>query len=110
MRRIRILHLAQCAGGVDCYLRMLLANMDRERFENVVVCSYDYARDDYASVADEFIQIDMCNSLSLSKDIAAVRRVRRLIRELRPDIVYCHSSKAGGVGRLAGVGLGVPGV
>ncbi|MCD8303074.1 MAG: glycosyltransferase, partial [Prevotellaceae bacterium] len=30
--------------------------------------------------------------------------------ELRPDIPSCHSTKAGGVGRLAGVGLGVPGV
>ncbi len=42
MGRIKILHIAQCAGGVDCYLRMLFSNMDGESFANVLVCSQDY--------------------------------------------------------------------
>ena len=31
--------------------------------------------------------------------------VRRLIRKYKPDVVYCHSSKAGAIGRMANVGL-----
>src|SRR4029077_4666956 len=35
------------------------------------------------------------------RDVVALARVRRLIRDLRPDIIETHLSKAGMVGRLA---------
>ncbi len=35
------------------------------------------------------------------QDLRAAATLRRLIRQLRPDVVHCHSSKAGGVGRMA---------
>ncbi|MEK7072844.1 MAG: glycosyltransferase [Patescibacteria group bacterium] len=38
-------------------------------------------------------------------DLAAVRELRRLIRELRPDVVHANSSKAGFLTPLALVGL-----
>ena len=107
MRRIRVVHLAQCAGGVDRYLKMLLRYMDRERFEQSVVCSEDYSEEDYRGLADRFIHVRMQNALSAKADGRAVMEVRRLIKELKPEIVYCHSSKAGGIGRLACVGLPV---
>lgn len=47
MKKIRILHLVQCAGGVDCYLRMLLSFMDKISFEQILVCSKDYKKIDY---------------------------------------------------------------
>ena len=34
-------------------------------------------------------------------DVAAVRRVRALIQELRPHILHTHTAKAGTVGRVA---------
>ncbi|MEM7681026.1 MAG: glycosyltransferase family 4 protein [Planctomycetota bacterium] len=36
------------------------------------------------------------------KDLACYRALRKLIREIQPDIVHTHSSKAGIVGRFAG--------
>ena len=39
MRKIRILHVVQAAGGVDRYIRMLLKYLDKEEFENIMVCS-----------------------------------------------------------------------
>ena len=35
MKKIRILHVAQAAGGVDRYIRMLLKYLDKEKFENI---------------------------------------------------------------------------
>lgn len=106
--KIRLMHVVECAGGVDRYLRMLTSRMDRERFEQILVCSDDFRREEYEDYVDEFVQVhEMQNALSPSKDGAAVKRVRALIRQWKPDVVYCHSSKGGGIGRLAALGLGV---
>jgi glycosyltransferase involved in cell wall biosynthesis len=42
------------------------------------------------------------------KDWLALRRLRELFRQDRPDIVHTHSGKAGVLGRLAAAGAGVP--
>ncbi len=42
------------------------------------------------------------------KDWLALRRLREIFRQERPDIVHTHSGKAGVVGRLAAAGAGVP--
>ena len=43
-------------------------------------------------------------------DLASYRRLRELIRELRPDLVHTHTAKAGVVGRLAAFHERVPAV
>lgn len=44
------------------------------------------------------------------RDWRAYRAIRRLIRTVRPELVHCHSSKAGFLGRLAADAEGVPAV
>lgn len=105
--KIRLMHIVQCAGGVDRYLRMLTSRMGREGFEQILVCSDDFRWEDYEDCVDAFVQVhEMQNALSPSKDGAAVKRVRALIRQWMPDVVYCHSSKGGGIGRIAAIGMG----
>jgi glycosyltransferase involved in cell wall biosynthesis len=50
----------------------------------------------------------LVHRISPGCDLGAIRELRRLIRRVRPDIVHCHSSKAGFVGRLAARLEGVP--
>ena len=50
--KIRILHVAQAAGGVDRYIRMLLKYLDKEKFENILVCSQDFHEEDYRDLVD----------------------------------------------------------
>src|SRR5689334_7647213 len=53
--------------------------------------------------------IAMPRQLSLRRDLAAGRALRRLLHSLRPRVLHLHSSKAGGVGRLASLGMtGLP--
>ena len=47
MQKIRILHVVQAAGGVDRSIRMLLKYLDKEEFENIMVCSQDFHKGDY---------------------------------------------------------------
>jgi glycosyltransferase involved in cell wall biosynthesis len=50
----------------------------------------------------------MRRAVSPWHDAGAYRGLRRLIRELKPDVVHTHSSKAGIVGRAAAWAQGVP--
>ena len=50
-------------------------------------------------------QIDLKQTFSPIQVIKKVLSIRRYIKKLHPDIVYCHSSFAGGLGRLAVLGL-----
>ncbi|MDD4890939.1 MAG: glycosyltransferase family 4 protein [Phycisphaerae bacterium] len=50
----------------------------------------------------------MRRSISPLKDLISFRRLYRLLRELQPDIVHTHSSKAGVLGRLAARDAGCP--
>ena len=84
---MKILHIVQCAGGVDRYLQMLLSYMDRKRFQHILICSGDYTRNDYQSLTYVFEQVDMLNALSPRADGKAVIAVRRLIKKYRPDVV-----------------------
>ena len=36
MKKIRILHVAQAAGGVDRYIRMLLKYLDKEKIREYI--------------------------------------------------------------------------
>ncbi len=103
-KKIKILHVAQAAGGVDRYIRMLLKYLDKDKFENVLVCSQDFHKEDYNGLVDYFEQIEMTRAIGAS-DLKATKAVRKLIKKYNPDIVYAHSSKAGAIARVADIGL-----
>jgi glycosyltransferase involved in cell wall biosynthesis len=49
-------------------------------------------------------------AVSIRRDWSSYRQLVSLLRELRPDIVHTHSSKAGILGRAAAAKLGIPAV
>lgn len=102
--KIKILHVAQAAGGVDRYIRMLLKYLDKNKFENMLVCSQDFRKEDYEGLADAFEQVEMERAIG-KNDLRAIGKVRKLIKKYNPDIVYAHSSKAGAIARVADIGL-----
>ena len=96
--------MSQAAGGVDRYIRMLLKYMDKEEFENILVCSQDFHEEDYRGLVDSFEQVEMTRAIC-SNDLKAIKGVRALIKKYNPNIVYAHSSKAGAITRIADIGL-----
>lgn len=102
--RIRVVHIAQAAGGVEQYIKMLLKYMDSTKFENILIASKDYHAENYVNLADAFEQIDMSRAIGMN-DLKAAKKVRMLIKQYKPDIVYAHSSKAGAIARIANFGL-----
>lgn len=104
MGKIRIMHVAQAAGGVDRYIRMLLKYLNKDKFENILVCSQDFRKEDYEEICIAFEQLHMTRAIG-KNDIKTVLAVRKLIKKYKPDIVYAHSSKAGAIARLADIGI-----
>lgn len=104
---MNIMHIAQCAGGVDRYLSMLLPLLRQQNIHQTFICSQDYNTEEYLDKVDKVIQLDMGQSLNPITIIKVVIKIRRILKIYQPDIVYCHSSMAGGMGRLACLGLPV---
>lgn len=103
-KKIRVVHIAQAAGGVEQYIKMLLKYMDSTKFENILIASKDYHAENYTNLVDAFEQVDMLREIGMN-DLNAARKVRTLIKQYKPDIVYAHSSKAGAIARIANLGL-----
>jgi glycosyltransferase involved in cell wall biosynthesis len=51
---------------------------------------------------------EMRRSLNPTSDFNAYRRISKIIKEFKPDIVHTHASKAGTVGRMAAARHNVP--
>ncbi|MDV4150295.1 glycosyltransferase family 4 protein [Clostridium sp. AL.422] len=101
---IKILHIVQAAGGVERYLQMLFNVIDTAKYQNIVICSSDYDRDYFENNKIEYYVMKLKRSIDISDFVAAIE-VRKLIKKISPDIIYCHSSKGGAIGRLANIGL-----
>ena len=102
--RIKIMHVAECIGGVDRYLHSLLKYMDHDRFENIMVLSKLYVDKGYEKLADKVEIIDIPHGMGV-KTIASAVDIRKKIKKHNPDVIYAHSSVAGAVTRLACLGL-----
>jgi len=51
---------------------------------------------------------DMSRSINLIKDLKSFFKIKKIIKEFKPDIVHTHASKSGALGRLAAITSRVP--
>jgi glycosyltransferase involved in cell wall biosynthesis len=108
--RIRILRIITRlnTGGPAVYLSTLCRGLPPSRYEQWLVTGVEGPgeRSMLPFVESQGIRPitlpEMVGTPSVGiRDVVAMARVRQLIRDLRPDIVETHLSKAGMVGRLA---------
>lgn len=102
---MKILHIAECAGGVERYLEMLLPRLEKRNIFQFFICSFNYDKDKYNNIVDGVEQMDLKQTFSPLQIIKKTISIRKEIKKICPDIIYCHSSFAGGLGRLASIGL-----
>lgn len=99
-------------GGAQVHLLTVASEMAaRGHGVSVIVGGAGWLTEQLRSVGIEVVLVpDLVREISPCRDIRAVRAIRRLLLEQRPDLVHCHSSKAGIVGRLAAWLSGIPAV
>lgn len=110
MRRTRILRIVTRlnTGGPSRHLAALFAALDPDRYEQQLAAGREGPGEGSMRhfVEAQGIRLtmvpEMVGTTRLGPgDVAAVARIRRLIRDFQPDIVETHTTKAGIVGRLA---------
>ena len=49
---------------------------------------------------------EMQRDLGFANDRTAYRKIKQIIKDYKPDIIHTHASKAGAIGRAAGIAYG----
>lgn len=103
MAKKKVVYIAQSAGGVAEYLYMFLKNWKDKNYENILIVSQDYKEqlERFKPYTSNIYIIPMIREVELKNDIKAIYKVRKILKQIKPDIVYLHSSKAGAIGRIA---------
>ena len=113
--QVRVMQVVECGGpgGTGYQVAAICNGLDPARFETSLVYAVrpGSAPRDYEAMARgaaHFFHVpDMVREISPLSDLRAFRRLYRLFRRRKPDIVHAHSSKAGFLARLAAWAAGV---
>jgi len=109
MRIAYIITRADHYGGAQIHVRDLSQWMQNYAQDVTVISgSRGILSDEIEANGVQFCQTpSLQRSIRPIRDIKAFFEIRKALREIQPDIVSCHSSKAGLIGRLAAWSLGI---
>ncbi len=113
MYKILRIHNRLIVGGPSHNVTLLTAYLSPEFETRLLVGKKDPAEKDAAYIAQRLglkpIEIaEMRRSILPFNDIIAYFKIKKIIREFKPDIVHTHDSKSGAIGRLAAKSCNVP--
>lgn len=103
----KILHICQSnIGGTTEYIYLLIKNLDKNKYENILVCpSSGNIKIKISELGIKIYSLEMIREISFFKDLKDILELRKIIKRENPNILFLHSSKAGALGRIASIGL-----
>ena len=106
MCKKRILHIVEAFGGGIFSFLVDLINSTSDEFE--IVVAYGKRNQtpenfkEYFNNNVKFIEVkNFGRSIDFKKDLMSFFEIKKIIKEINPDIIHLHSSKAGFLGRFA---------
>jgi glycosyltransferase involved in cell wall biosynthesis len=104
--RIKVVHIVtrMNTGGVAVLIGNLMKGMDPSRFDlTLITGSCDSTEEDYLekiATSIPFVKVEsLQRAISPHQDFVTFIKLWKLLRNIRPDIVHTHTSKAGLIGR-----------
>lgn len=111
-RRLKVLHLItrMIVGGAEWNTLYTVRLLDRQRYEPMLACGSQTGAEGNllelepakTSGVPVWIIPNLIRKPDPLRDLKALKELVRLFKEIRPDILHTHESKAGVLGRLAG--------
>ena len=97
-------------GGAQKYVYDLATNIPKEQFEPIVAYgTHGKLAEDLSTVGIQVLRFpSLGRDLAIVGDIKSFFEMLKIIRKIKPDVLHLNSSKAGGLGALAGRIAGVP--
>lgn len=91
---MKVLHVGEYVqGGVATYIRTLLDHPDYPEIEDYLVCS-DYNSDHSWKLPEDRIYYYPYKR-TLGNIPNAIKAIYRVVKHVKPDVIYCHSTWAG---------------
>lgn len=114
MKQKLLLIIEAMSGGAGRHVQDLISHLSQEKFDIFVIYSNHRTNPEFLekivtmNEQATFISCDfLVREIKPKYDLLAYQFIAKKIKEIKPDIVHCHSSKAGVVGRLAAKRRGV---
>lgn len=106
MEKKRILHIVESfGGGVFSFLVDLINYTDKDFDITIAYGVREETPKDFENYFNNkvsFIKVEnFTRAINLSKDYKAFKEIKKIVKEINPDVVHLHSSKAGFIGRFA---------
>jgi len=111
MNKIKVAHILHSVGGVDVSLRLILENIDSNKFESIVVHGVDDTKEEYTDKFKNSIKeykLPIQRNINILKDIKAIYKTIKILKKEIPDIIHAHSAKGGIVAKIVGLFLKIP--
>jgi glycosyltransferase involved in cell wall biosynthesis len=115
MAKIKVILIAEAMlGGIRQHVFDIAKGLDKKKYDVYLIYSDNRADDKFFEDVKQIgktIHLIKCNDMQRSlgmNDIQAYQSLKKIIKEIKPDVVHCHSSKAGIVGRIAAKSCKVP--
>ena len=110
MERKTILHIAEAfGGGVITFIANLANEQSKGNYR--VVVAHGIRKETHANYKDffdkriELIKVEnFQQDINLVSEWKAVVELRKLIKEIKPDVIHMHSSQSGVLGKIASIG------
>lgn len=111
MRKIKVLEIIGDAtlAGAPRHLLSLLENFNYKKFAFFVICPPGPLAGEIRSLPRKQKPFDLeIVPMESKMDLGAIREIRVNIRDVKPDLIHVHGTRAGVLGRLAAIGLRYP--
>jgi glycosyltransferase involved in cell wall biosynthesis len=107
----RILYIITLAnlGGAQVHLFDLISSLPKHIISYVAIGEKGWLYDQLKKQGVIVYNVEsLVRQIAPIHDVKAVLQLNQIIKDVRPDIIHCHSSKAGFLGRISAKMCGVP--
>ncbi len=108
---IKVVHIAKPIGGVGVYIQLLAKTIDSNLYEHIIIQNKNDKNLKIVTDKEELIKryhVNLIREIKPINDILSLIECIRILKKEKPNLIHCHSAKAGILGRLAAFFLKIP--